>query len=158
MWWAAEPWNLLRCKRPLGLADQYKQAPATNWGGKGGITFVRNLKRTASLLLAVLLVVSVWLPVRSQAASAFLSGGGTVTVGEIFTVDYTISGSQLEGAAGSVTSSNPAVAQLVSVSIANGWSGIAGGSFSVYGDPIDGSTTVLRATFRAVAAGSCTIS
>lgn len=119
---------------------------------------MRNLKRTASLLLAVLLVVSVWLPVRSQAASAFLSGGGTVTVGEIFTVDYTISGSQLEGAAGSVTSSNPAVAQLVSVSIANGWSGIAGGSFSVYGDPIDGSTTVLRATFRAVAAGSCTIS
>ena len=119
---------------------------------------MRNLKRTASLLLAVLLVVSVWLPVRSQAASAFLSGGGTVTVGETFTVSYTISGSQLAGAAGSISSSNPAVAQLVSASIVNGWSGEAGATFGAYGTPIDGSTTVISATFQTMAAGSCTIS
>ena len=114
------------------------------------------LKKILSLTLAALLVSAcfVFTPVYATGASLSVSAT-SVTVGETVTVSFSVSGSQLGGAQGTFTFSNPGIISSPRLSKGNNWTwDSSGNSFSAFGDSVSGSTTVATVSFTAQSAGT----
>lgn len=114
------------------------------------------------LVAMALLFTLLPLPVSAVDASAWMSGPGTVRAGDTITVSFTLSGSELFGASGSLAYDGGQVTLLgVSQSIGGGWMvEFNGNNFAAYDNnltsPINGSATLFTATFQVndVAAGT----
>lgn len=114
------------------------------------------LKKILSLTLAALLVSACFVFTPVYATGASLSASATsVTVGETVTVSFSVSGSQLGGAQGTFTFSNPGIISSPRLSKGNNWTwDSSGNSFSAFGDSVSGSTTVATVSFTAQSAGT----
>ena len=117
------------------------------------------LKKILSLTLAALLVSACFVFTPVYATGASLSASATsVTVGETVTVSFSVSGSQLGGAQGTFTFSNPGIISSPRLSKGNNWTwDSSGNSFSAFGDSVSGSTTVATVSFTAQSAGTVTV-
>ena len=120
-------------------------------------------KRLVMIFVAVALLTTLLpLTVSAVDASAWMSGPGTVRAGDTITVSFTLSGSELFGASGSLAYDGGQLTLVgVSQSIGGGWMvEFNGNNFAAYDNnltsPINGSATLFTATFQVnnVAAGT----